>query len=1198
MREATTRWTPAQDRAVERRGGPLMVTAAAGTGKTSVLIERLVRWLLPPPRLDLDRLLVVTFTEAAASEVRERLAQALSAAIREHPEDGHLRRQMVRIGQAMICTLHSFCFQLLKRYFYYLGLDPGFRVMEESEDQLLQTRIAARVIGEAHARHPETVMGLIEAYGASRGPLALQDWLLRLYRFSRSHPHPRRWRQSLPEAFELAATTHPEEWVWTAELRQTLALELLAAAELLAAGEQVASEEEGLEPWRTLLATEGRSLTALAHQAERRPWEQWRRDLSGFTFRRLPVIRLKQNQPAPASVKERVRSLREQAKERIAALKNQYQALSTEIIREDLAQVAPLVRELVRLTDRFEEAHRQAKEAAGVLDYFDLEHLSLRLLEDERLPVATDLRRQFVEVLVDECQDLNPVQVALLNYLAPENLFLVGDERQSIYRFRLAEPRLFQEKCRELKAQGRVINLNVNFRSRHAVVDAVNFLFRQLTETVEEEQEMREKDLICGATYPPSPGVPTFGRPVEVYLLEAGGRHEGDEESEEDSAAREARLVAWRLRQMVEEGPEFAVWEGDRYVPLAYRHICLLFRATRGRANTYVEMLRQAGVPVQADLTYGFFEAPEVQLGLCLLQVIDNPYQDIPLAAVLRSPVVGMTDTELAELRLLRRGVSLYEALLTASRALASAARFVTRLEAWRTVLRRRPLPEGIWQVFRESGYYRAVGGWSDGWQRQANLRQLIRRAAEFETRGGQGLAGFLAFLDELAQAEADLSPASAPESQDEAVRVLSIHKAKGLEFPVVVLADLGRPFNLEEIRSDLLLHRDLGLGPKRVDPQGAYKYPTWAWWAIRERNHREILEEERRILYVGLTRAREHLILVGSLRHLSARAREWCLAARRQGWALGPTWLRRARSYLDWLGPCWVRHADGWPLRRLAGYAYPPEDGRVTFHSSRWRLHCRLQPLRSVAEGHRSPARGWRAVPPGEEVVAKPPLPLAAKVTVSELMLTPEPGGDLPAKPLWRSPLKNKPAFLGQDPEVQAGQAGELTHRILEHLDLARPLDFSDLADQIASMVNEGLLTPEEAARADVASLERFWLSPLGERLRRPGQRLVRELSFSAFLPAPAVYPEISDPTVRQERVLVQGKIDLLAETEEGFILVDFKTGRAAGAPGKLRAYRRQLYYYARAVESIFRRPVTQAYLVFLPEGRTLPVPVGETEA
>ncbi|MCR4419967.1 MAG: helicase-exonuclease AddAB subunit AddA [Clostridia bacterium] len=1198
---AEARWTPAQLEAAERRGGALLVAAAAGTGKTAVLIERIRRWVLAPPGVDLDRLLVVTFTEAAASEVRERLADSLRRALEKDPENLHLKRQLVRLGQAWICTLHSFCLQLLRRYFYHAGLDPEFRVAGEEECKLLQAEIASSVLEEGYAENPRAVIRLLEHYGSGRGPEALLELVLHLYRFSLSHPHPQEWLDEVAASFLQAPAAEPEQLVWTQEVKDALALELVTAAEWLAAAGEIASGAEPLGVWAPVLAGEYRTMEDLARAAGDGPWEEWRRRLGSFAFGRLPAAR-REDPSRPFPERERARELRDRAKERVRALREYYGELSAERIRADLARVAPLMQGLVRLTQRFAEAYRRAKELRRILDFADLEHYTVRLLEDPELPVAGELRARLVEVLVDECQDLNPVQEAILRLLAPENLFMVGDARQSIYRFRLAEPRLFSERLRRLKPQGRLINLNVNFRSRRPVLEAVNFLFRQLGESGEQDPD----DLVYGASYTPADPAAAAEGPVEVYLLEPA-HNEGEEPQEESGPEREARLIAGRLRRMVEgtpekPGPEFMVWEGDRYVPVGYGHIAVLLRATRERANAYAEVLQRMGLPARAELSAGYFEAPEVRLLTALLEIADNPYQDIPLAAVLRSPVVGLTDEELAEVRLCRRGTSLYEALLAASASAPHLKPFLSRLDRWRTLVRQRPLPDAIWQLLEESSLYRLAGELAEGRQRQANLRALIGLARKFESTDGRGLGAFLDYLERLRESDADLGPAAPGAGQGQAVRIMSIHKAKGLEFPVVVLADLGRPFNLGETKGDLLLHRDLGLGPMLVDPERGYKYPTWAWLAIRERNRREVLEEEKRILYVALTRARERLILVGTQRDLAARAREWSRAAWRQGWSLGPAWLRQANCYLDWLGPALARHADGWPLRRLGG-GPGPKDGAVANHPSRWQVFLLPEVClpAGVAETRvrgtaRAGGAGQAAAETSQGAFDRQLAQTAAKVTVSELMAALETEGDLPGRPLWRSSLRTKPAFLGAQAETEAERVGRITHLVLEHLDLSGDLDRQDLEKQLAGLTEKGLLTPEEAERVDTASLVWFWSSSLGRELRARARRLAREVSFGAGLPARLVHPELPPETAAEEKVLVQGKIDLLAEVEDGFLLVDFKTGREPEERERLATYVRQLFYYARAVEAVFGRKVREAYLVFLGEGKIVPVGVGET--
>ncbi|HEY8346500.1 MAG TPA: helicase-exonuclease AddAB subunit AddA, partial [Symbiobacteriaceae bacterium] len=925
---------------------------------------------------------------------------------------------------------------------------------------------------------------------------------------------------------------------------------------------------------------------------------------------------------------------------------------------------------------------------------------------------ARELRARYAEVLVDEYQDINGVQDAILTLVARDgsdgapNRFMVGDVKQSIYRFRHADPSLFLAKYQAYRpwsevlasgggtalpdgcgggapvsrSGGRIV-LGANFRSRAGVVDAVNFLFRQImTAGAGELDYDADAELRYRANYPPLPGEEDgepSGPGVEVHLLDRKDPGSGAEAQEEAPAAaeepapdeagaaaeelaeltaveREARLVARRIREMVHgtaDTPPLVVWDkkAKSYRPVQYRDIVILMRATRGRVNTYLEVFSQMGIPAHGQTSTGYFAAVEVEVILSLLQILDNPRQDIPLAAVLRSPIVGLSAADLARIRLANPAGSFYEAVLTAAsqrEAMAEAAaageevrpvsgahqagtgeadlsavlaRFLANLERWRTLVRRRPLSQVLWQIYQETGYLHYVAGMPGGAQREANLLALYERAREFDQFARQGLFRFLRFVERLQEEEGDMGTALALGEAEDVVRIMSIHKSKGLEFPVVFVTSLGSEFTQQDLSGDLLLDRRLGFGPMLVDPERRIKYPTLAYHAVRESSRLASLAEEMRILYVALTRARERLILVGSDRDLTARCRRWSAATSCEGWPL-PDWLLlTAESYLDWIGPALMRHAGGAPLRERAGVG-EPADSQVAADRSRWQIFlwdtAAQQALLSppaAAEGDEPPdwVRIGQAEPLdrpydgtlGEALMQRfrwrypyePVVRRFGKLSVTELKGHFDPdSADLPPERLPRrrkAELERFPRFLQEGrTSLTPTERGTVVHLVLQHLDLTRPLDEADVAAQVASLVDRQMLTPEQAAAVNAASIARFFASPLGQRIRRQPDKVRREFSFTLAIPAGEVYTDLPPEIAEGERVIVQGMIDLLLEEADGFVLVDYKTDRRDPEEAA-RRYAIQVALYRRAVEEILGRPVKEAYLHFLAADRSVPV-------
>lgn len=937
-------WTDAQQEAISANNRELLVSAAAGAGKTAVLVERVIKRISDPDHpLDLDRLLVVTFTEAAAASMRQRLGQALTEALEARPHDIRLSRQLALLEKASISTIHSFCLQLMRRYFYLLDLDPAFRVADEAEAELLRWETLEQVMEEEYGRH---LGELAQRYGGSRGDENLERLILRLYSYSASHPDPEAWLARQKQAYDIADGASVEELPWFPEFWKAVADELGRAVLRLKQALSLSRHPAGPAAYEPVLEQEVAGLEALAEAMD---WNGFYQQLAHWSWERLPRVQVEEGQGR--QLKDLAQNLRNQAKDIINRLQA-WAARPGEQLVEEIREVKPWAQALTDVVSCFAQAYARAKRERNLVDFNDLEHFCLRLLSMEA--VTQELREQYQEVLVDEYQDINPVQNQILGLVCGGNLFMVGDVKQSIYRFRLAEPRLFMEKYRtyagEREAPRRRIDLTANFRSSKPVIEAVNFIFRRLmTESVAEIDYDAKAELVYGreglgeASGPTGPGKTWRAeiQGVEAHFIERvisteGGRERpgggggakedagepaaskpGSEESgseepeleELEALEMEARVVAQRILELKAENPE-----------LGYADIAVLLRSTRDRANQFMEVFHQMGIPAHAELGTGYFDAIEVQTFLSLLRLIDNPRQDIPLAAVLRSPLVGLRAKELAEIRLACPEGDYYDAVAASaqgeSRLAKTLQQFLERLDEWRTAARRQPLPDVIASIYRQTGYYDYVGGLPGGPQRQANLRALYYRARQFESFARRGLFRFLRFIERLRETDTDLGPAKVLGENEDAVRVMSIHKSKGLEFPVVFVADLGKQFNWEDIRGDLLAHRDLGLGPMLVDLDLRIKYPTLAYRAIRHRLKREQVAEEMRILYVALTRARERLILVGSRRDLLKAWEQWQYlgkSAEGNGRTKLPTEaLLGAQGYLDWVGPALASEVEG----------------------------------------------------------------------------------------------------------------------------------------------------------------------------------------------------------------------------------------------------------------------------------------------
>jgi ATP-dependent helicase/nuclease subunit A len=1252
-------WTEAQRAAIEARNQNLLVAAGAGSGKTAVLVERIIRLLCDPVRpVDVDRLLVVTFTNAAAAQMRKRIGAAINEALNKDPASERLERQLRLLPQAQITTLHSFCGEVLRRYYYLLDLDPEFRVANEIEAAILRQETLAAVI-EEHYREIDkdpAFRFLVESYGGERDDLKLQKLVLRLYHFARSNPWPEDW---LARAAHCGLTDGglDGEGPLAAALRDLVRLKLQLILYELQMALRLTAVPGGATAYGAILQEEAAAVEALVARAAGDAWEDLRAGILGFDFaKRLPRVDAAAVDP---ELKDRCGELRKRARDRFRELRAHFFSRAPGELLGDLAGMAPAMRRLVQLTAVFGEAYRRAKLDRNLVDFGDLEHYCLRvLLAPDSAPgrlhpsaVAAEYRKYFAEVLVDEYQDINMVQEAILQLVsrpveAGPNLFLVGDVKQSIYRFRLAEPELFLKKYREYPPEdgvsSRRIDLIHNFRSRPGIVDAVNYIFRRIMTPVVGEMEYdRVAELVCGQKPPSSGGA----EPVQVHLLERrpaetdapSGEQDGEPAADTDTDViqREARLVAGIIRRLVSgtgsTGPAH-VRDPDTggARPIRYRDIVVLLRATAGKANTYLEEFRRLDIPAHAKTGTGYFEATEVATVLALLKVIDNPRQDIPLAAVLRSPIVGLRAADLAEIRLAHPDGDFYQAAAATAEKGGSLGEklscFLANLERWRTQARQGSLANLIWTVYRETGYYDYAGAMPGGAERQANLRALHDRARQYEATTFRGLFRFLRFLELLREGGQDLGPAPVLAETEDVVRVMSIHQSKGLEFPVVILADLGRRFYTSDLNRDVLFHKDLGLGPLYVDPEARVSYPTVAWHALRERLHLEQLAEEMRILYVGMTRARDRLILTGSVAGLDEALARWgeVVEAAEDGKLPVPA-LAEARSFLDWLVPVLAAHSDAEALRRCAGRVFTT--GVPVSDPSRWEVHLHRFDAAEDGTGAGRPAAGetlerlrlLEPVPAGDPEAELQvagvlswnyPRPLLftlpAKVTATEVKRRFDTlAAAEETDRLYRYSITRRPRFLQVPRGLSGAEYGAAVHLVLQLLELEGDLSTEGIREQIADMESRELLTAAEAAAIDASALARFFAGPLGGRLVRAGW-VRRELPFYLIVPARELYPEemnrrdscqgvegISGCGSGEEPVVVQGIIDCLFAEPDGLVLIDYKTDQVApGREAELTdRYRSQLNLYSRAVESILNARVKERYLYLFATGSVLAI-------
>lgn len=956
-------WSDDQWNAISLSGGDMLVAAAAGSGKTAVLVERIIRKLSAAQQpLSVDRLLVATFTKAAAQEMRQRIREALERELERNPGSEHLSRQLAMLGRASITTLHSFCMEVIQRYYTLIPLDPGFRIASENETVLLRQEVLEALFEERYAKEEEggSFLTLVDWFSGERSDAEVFVLVQKLYEFSRSQSWPEHWLRQAAAAFCPADLSQLESSDWLSSLLKDALIVLDGAADVLRQAEALALSPGGPAPYADTLREDMALVFSLKSAAlEAGGWSGLQERFLQASFGKLKPCKKDQSDP---DMQERVKRLRDDVKKSVTELRGQLFSRSLQDYLEELYLAAPLMEVLADLVIEFGERYKKEKTERGWLDFSDLEHYCLQILRaPDSTPAmstpseaAREYQLQYEEVLLDEYQDTNTVQediVRLISRQSPGNRFMVGDVKQSIYRFRLAEPGLFLEKYRsyggDFTGSGLRIDLARNFRSRREVVDAVNLLFRQImNEGVAEIAYDNRAELVYGEGYEGLNKGSDY-RP-ELLLLdratsalsssdeEAAGNlaNSGDMENEVEPEAvqLEARAIARRIHELTGQTGQPPLQVYDKQLKqlrtVEYRDMVILLRSTLSSAPILIEELRAAGIPAYGELNQGYFQASEVETMLSLLRVIDNPLQDIPLAAVLRSPVFGLSEEELAQVRLSLPSGSFYEAVLAASSTnqLDVIAReklnlFLDQLEDWRNLASKGDLGQLLRAIYRDTGLQDWALGLPGGQLRQANLQALLDRANAYEkATASRGLFRFLIYLDRLRENGGDLGAAAISGSLEQAVQIMTIHKSKGLEFPVVFVAGLSKMFNRQDLNARFLIHKELGFGPKLVDSLRRVSYPMLPNLAIRRRAMMELLAEEMRVLYVALTRPKDKLILISSVKDLGKTVEGWGSVMDISEEALPDYLLASARSYLDWIGPSLIRIPSATELRRWAG--------------------------------------------------------------------------------------------------------------------------------------------------------------------------------------------------------------------------------------------------------------------------------------
>lgn len=1175
-----------QAKAIHARGN-ILVSAAAGSGKTAVLVERVIERILDPADpVDADRLLVVTFTNAAATEMKQRISAGIGERLRQNPGDPALLRQRALLASAPICTMDSYCLQLVREQFHKLDISPDFKIADTSLLQVLQMQAMDQILDEAFAGGSPEFFRLLEYLGADNADYTLKNAIEKIYFYLRSLPFPADWTEKV---LSLYRQEDAGSSAWTDILLQKAKEELLHLQEALSAAETALTEPETFS-LRNSVQVVGEQV-ALLYAAAEGGYEALRTALSQISLN-LPR---KNNKLTEFSGAAAAFSAFEDLKSVLGEL-NALFGTPFEALARDLRDIAPAVEVLFDLVEQYWQRLDALKAARRILDFADIEYLALRLLVQktqqglEYTRVARELSEHFREVLVDEYQDTNDLQDTILTALSAggERLFLVGDVKQSIYRFRKANPDNFLRRYRQFpdysgpeQKQGKIL-LSANYRSRAGICDFVNFTFRLLmSEKVGDIAYTKREELISGAVYPPRQGPD-----VSLHLLDLGNCEERD-------IVMEARLIADRILALCKD-PEAVADEANPGGMRCARFsdFAILLRSPGPRQNIMAAELAKKGIPVWMNADGGFLSSVEISTVLSFLRIIDNPLLEVPLLAALHSPLFGFSPDRLAEMRALHPKLNLYRAVLSeAEKGREDCREFLSQLEHFRRLSATLPADTLIQRIYDETGYYILVQAMENGAQRRANLLLLLEYARNFESTGFRGLGSFLRFIDRLDPDAAGLNSAGVATEEDNVVRLMSIHRSKGLQFPICILAGCSGRFNNKDYTASMVLHEDFGIGLKIVDESTRTRRSTLPREAVAIETRRAGISEEMRLLYVAMTRAKERLLIFVSKdleKTLSNLTSQLIAGYSGADETIEPRLLLKSGSLSDWILMAALLHPDGGRLRELAEQSPNPAiaEGRMQVDVTNW------ADLREGETEAQEPEESCEADP---ERVAELERRLSYQYpyAVLEGVAAKRAASRLTAEEADNAfQFTARPAFLSGAGATPA-ERGIAIHTFMEYADYA--LAGQDLEEEIGRLVSGGFISRRQADLIDRKKLAPFFESALYARMQA-APRLWREHRFITSLPLRQLEPG-ADPLVSEEEIVIQGSADCVFVENGRLVIVDYKTDRSRDAAALAAHYAPQLRLYAAVAEKTLGMPVGELLLYSFELQREVPVPLRDAD-
>ena len=1223
---ADVKWTKEQLQAIHEKESNILVAAAAGSGKTAVLVERIINKIINE-NVDIDKLLVVTFTNAAAAEMRERVLEAIYKKLDETPENENLQRQITLLNKASICTIDSFCLDVVRNHFYELEkVSPNFRIADTTEIELLKQEVLEDIFEEKYEKQEEDFAELINTYTSYRDDTPLKELILKIYTYIQSNPFPNQWLNEKIEMFHIQDFEQDfHENPWGEILLKEVEEELIDAIQTLKEQEKKLEKNPELEKYAKTIFDDIDKLEMLKMNLDN--WDKAYEIYTNLTFAIWP------RQKIDSEIKDQVKSIRDDIKKKISKKLDKIFIYKSKEANQDIAEMYPILEKLKQLIFQFGEEFSNRKRNKNMVDFNDIEHLALDILIKEQegniepTEVAKKYKEKFVEIAIDEYQDSNMVQEYILTAISRgNNIFMVGDVKQSIYKFRQAMPDLFLTKyktyqLKEVKndKDNLKIQLFKNFRSRENVLDFTNRIFQDImSENLGEIEYTEEEYLNLGASYETSPQE----LKTEIHIIDLKEKEDlaaeqearGTEEDEDDNERIEdiqveARFVANKIKKLVDS--HFQVFDRkiNGFRDIQYKDIVILLRSTKTNAPIFEEEMMNLGMSIFSESSQAYLDSIEIQTMMSLLKIIDNPIQDIPLVTVLRSHIGNFTDDELVEIRLSDKYDNFYTAMQKAKTNVGSKLRekidtFFNHLEKWRKEKEYLALDEFIWKLYSDTHYYTYVGLMPNGDLRQANLKMLFERAKQYETASFKGLYNFIQFIEKLHVGSNDLGAAKLIGENDDVIRIMSIHKSKGLEFPVVFLSATGKQFNLMDLNQNILLHQTLGIGVKYIDYERQVQYDTLTKEAIRNKILTETLSEEMRILYVALTRAKEKLYITGlkkdyekEIENMQSQVNRYHKVKDKINYIL----VKKYKKYLDWI---------------LLVYLYEKENKEQLVELNVWnkqevlnsfiKLEEEIVNIKEQLESIQSEKQTYEALNRILEYTYTHQLattiPTMTSVTKIKQMKTENRklGKSQMLEDIVEETTKQneseegitfqKPNFMREDKEqeITATQKGTLIHLCMQKLDETKEYTLDNIKELIEDLEKRKMITKEEANSIYPYKVWEFTKSTIWKDLKT-AKNVYKERPFFITIPAKEIYEEDIE-----EEVLVQGIIDLYyIDQNDRLILVDYKTDYVEKGKEKnlIEKYKLQLELYKQALEESLQRKVDKVYIYSVYLGKEIEI-------